>query len=73
MYARSPYRWSRQRPIPRYWRTMLIAKTLKLTNSDTKIAMTKPGIGAAPGSVADVTRAIPMTSLGTLPPMHPKT
>ena len=52
---------------------MLIAKTLKLMNSDTKIAMTKPGMGAAPGSVAAVQSAIVMTSQGTIPAMQPKT
>ncbi len=32
MYVFSPYRYSRQRPTFRYWRTIVIAKMSKATN-----------------------------------------
>jgi hypothetical protein len=44
---------------------MLIANTLKLMKSETKIAITKAGIGSAFGSVAAVARAmgVPLADL----------
>ncbi len=51
---------------------MLIAKTLKAMNSDTKIPMTNPGMGAELGSVAEITSVRKMTIHGTAPARHPK-
>jgi hypothetical protein len=51
----------------------LNAKMLKLMNSDTKMTYTRVGAGVAPGSVADVARAIAVTIHGTTPAMQPKT
>ena len=50
-----------------------MAKMLKEMKSEMKMAHTKPGMAAAPGSVAADQRAMVMTIQGTMPATTPKT